>query len=257
MAFIRDYAARSAMGRAYEMGDPFSLRIPRKLRKLKVGRALGKVAKAAVGFIPGVGSVLSPVLSGLVSKLQHTFPQLPEDVLVEAASGFARDYGIDIGDPGTPVSKRKKAATGTKAKAAVKADNRTAKQTGKKQPGRGKGPVARKGNASKPSLGGAAAALGTGLSHLEAFGVTGDDIASILGGGKSFLHGKGGGGAAGGFGGHHRRQNPANVKALNRSLRRVEGFEKLASRVFKHKLYRRVRGAHAHPCPPAHRGKKR
>lgn len=47
------------------------------------------------------------------------------------------------------------------------------------------------------------------------------------------------------FGGHHRHQNPANVKALNRSLRRVEGFEKLVKRVMHHKLFKRVRGGSA------------
>lgn len=49
--------------------------------------------------------------------------------------------------------------------------------------------------------------------------------------------------------------NPANVKALRRSLRRVEGFEKLVKRI--EKQYPRLKRAVGHaPAPAARKGRR-
>jgi len=60
--------------------------------------------------------------------------------------------------------------------------------------------------------------------------------------------------AASGEGGHRRRVNPANVKALRRSLRRVEQFGHLVARVNK-----MLPHAHKYPVHPVlkHKRKKR
>lgn len=235
MAFIREYMAQS--------GDPFSLRVPRKLRKLKVGRALGRVAKIGLGFIPGLGPVASSLLGGLMAK----YPQVPPDLW----EGFARSYGLDMGDPGAPAphpSRRKAATSGPKAKAAMKAEKRGASATRAHTKPASKGHPPQGSTTGRRSIAGAIGAGTDALRELNAFGVKAGDLEKIIGGGKAiFGPGSAGGpqGTAGMFG-HRRRINPGNVKALNRSLRRVEGFEKLVKRVMGHKLFKRVRGPIAH-----------
>jgi len=241
MAFIRQYSRRAMA--AEELGDPGfgkffkrATRIPRGLRKLKVGRFLGKIASPLLSFVPGVG--------GILSQLAQKFGISPE-----VMGQLAQAYGIPVGeaagdlmgDPGppAPAKKRKRAASGTKAKAKAKEEKRaerrqrgapTPRPTRKGKKPKGK-PIGLPDIEIPPGLADALGKLAGGAG--EALGRDPDVLLRGVGlrkGDRLF-----GGGA-------RRRLNPANVKALNRSLRRVEGFEKLASRVMGHKLFRRVRG---------------
>jgi hypothetical protein len=212
MAFIREYAANS--------GDPFKLRLPRAIRKFQPGKALARVGARLVpvaGLIPGVGALLSPFLQRVTAAAQRVGIS-PDEVL-----DFARSYGLDVGDPGAPkpANKRRGAGAGTKAKAAKKENARVKREITS-------GP--------RPTLAGMPSAGGKAAKLLDLFSQAAGGASTIAG-----LIPKGS--KAGAFGGRHRRLNPANVKALNRSLRRVEGFEKLAHRVMGHKLFRRVRGS--------------
>jgi hypothetical protein len=265
VAFIRAYGAR-------DMGDPFSLRIPKKLKRLKVGRALGAVARAGVGFIPGVGGILS----GIIPGASQASP-VPEAAALPAAGlewdeenpgrgykwmsppqghpawSFARSNGWDMGDP--KVVKRKQAAAGPKAKAARKANNRLAKAAGGGR-GRLKGTSARGGRGS--SFGAALGKFGAGA--MEAFQHTADVArggpGAIMGQAFNFdMPGKGSGAGIMGRprGAGRRSMNVANVHALKRGLRRIEGFEKLVKRV--EKMYPRMKRAtgHASSSRPGHK----
>lgn len=246
MAYIRDYAFRDS-------GDPFRFRLPKKLRKLKVGRALGRAARAGLGFVPGVGPIASQIV-GMSAPVHEAAPapvpeayQVPEDETqpMHPLMAFARAYGWDVGDPGRKLSKRKVAASGPKAKATQKAEKRAARASGKtpkakgtsargsKHAGFGKvagsiGNIALGALKDTPFLGGA---IGAGE---EEIGFTG------------FGKGKGRGF---GFGGHRRSMNPANVRALRRSIRRLDGFEKLVKRI--EKAYPRLKRAVGHSAPAA------
>lgn len=262
MAFMRAYAAR-------DQGDPFSLRIPKRLRKLQVGRALGKVARAAVGFVPGIGPIAAQLMPPEAMAAQAEAAQLPPAGAPEwddenpgagyrwmrppaghPAWQFARSYGWDMGDPGK-VSKRKSAAAGPRAKAAKKASNRAAKAASA-----GSGRV--KGSSARGKKGGGAGAFlsAFGSSALEAAQRT---MQSARGGpgaimSQAFDFSMPGARAAGrGFGGRRRSMNPANVHALKRGLRRLEGFEKLVKRI--ERQYPRIKRAVGH-APSGARGHK-
>lgn len=225
MAFIRSY---SRAARLSEVGDPFSLRVPKKLRKLKLGRALGKVATLAGSFIPGLGGVVSSALSSRLNQVSQRYGIDP-DVL----SAFARQYGIDVGDAvgtpvGKPATKRRAAASGTKAKAAAKADKRATKGTTKTK--KGKGPGAGEIIAKN------AAAAGKGVVDIGGAALKGD-YASAL---KELLGGKipsAAGGPAGAGG--RKKTRVINLSALNRALARINRFEKTVARVNKSRPMRR------------------
>lgn len=244
MAFIRNYAAR-------DMGDPFSLRIPKKLRKLKVGRALGKVARAGLSLVPGIGGIASSLLPPEAQAAQAEAAMLPPAGEPEwddenpgagftyikpppghPAWSFARSYGWDMGDPGVRVPKRKQAAAGPKAKAARKAEKRAAKAAA---PARGMVKATSARGKKAGAFGGMLGAFGA--SALEAARQTGKIArggpGSIMS--QAFNFSMPGSGATGarGAGVHRRAMNPTNVKALRRSLRRLEGFEKLVKRIEK------------------------
>jgi len=137
---------------------------------------------------------------------------------------FMRMYGMQ-GDPGPrPAPRRKSAAAGPRAKAGRKRMVRAqraarggnigaSKAPGKKSRGKGFdfGTLAR-----------------GGLDVAQSF-VPGGNIASALGLKASNL--VGGGKAERGEGKQRRSTNPANVRALRRSLRRVERFGALVKRV--------------------------
>jgi len=246
MAFTRMYHARDSMG------DPFRLRMPKKLRKLQVGRALGKAARMGAQFIPGVGGIVAQMIPGLQEQqMQAPVPeaaQLPpagaewddenpgdgfswvRPPAGHPAWSFARANGWDMGDP--KVSKRKSAGAGPKVKAAAKASKRQAKASGmapkhKGSSARGKqgagSALARNFMNAAGSMGGSAmkALRGGGVQSLagEAFNF---DPQAFAGGG---IRAKGAGG--------RRSMNVTNVKALRRGLRRLEGFEKLVKRIEK------------------------
>jgi hypothetical protein len=211
MAFIRDYAAMS--------GDPFSLRIPKRLRKLKVGRALGGIVR----------SVAAPVARTIIPG-------------ASTALDFARAYGYDLGDPIKKPPKRKSASAGPKAKAKNKKATRaahSAKAAHEAKHGKGSGI-----NIDWNAIGQAAA------SSIPVVGNVAGEIYSQVGGAKAAAAAAAGagpgdfafpGGAPMGFPGmkghgfgHRRRSmNVTNVRALRRSLRRVDGFQKLVKRVEK------------------------
>jgi hypothetical protein len=149
---------------------------------------------------------------------------------------FMRAYGM-MGDPGPrPAPKRKSAGAGPRAKAGRKRVVRAQR-------------AARGGHRAGSSAKG-------GLDY--------GAIASKLAGGIPFVGGaaeefmgqvtKKKSGGAGGMGKGRRSTNPANVKALRRSLRRVERFGHLVARV--NKLLPRAHKYAVHPVLK-HKRKKR
>lgn len=243
MAFIREYSAAA--------GDPFSFKRPKWLKKLKPLKAIGKVLKKAApfaSFIPGLGPVVGRIFDRAMAASQH-IPGGPERVMQ-----FARNYGMDYsemeaaGDPGAPrpSKKRKTAGAGPRVKAKQKADKRaeraarpaSPKKRGKAKPSAGGGG----GDLFNQILGAAGAAGGAILRDIKPDTPLGA-IAGAYGG--RMPRGMGGGG--------HRRINPVNVKALRRSIRRLEGFEKIVKKV--QKAYPRMRhhaphrsGGHRQGC---------
>lgn len=138
---------------------------------------------------------------------------------------FIRMYGSQ-GDPGPrPAPKRKSAAAGPRAKAGRKRMVR-AQRAARATHGAPKGPGKKKGrgpSAIGGALGGALQdRLGGALSQLRQGNLAGAAGQALLGTGARI---------GGGLGGHRRTINPANVKALRRSLRRVERFGQLVKRV--------------------------
>jgi hypothetical protein len=171
----------------------------------------------------------------------------------ELAAEFARGYGYDMGDPG----RRRKAPRGSStlnkagAPPSVKASGR--KKTRAKKVARAAGAAARKatqkpkGKGPRIDWGRLAEAAASGVP--VAGGLIEEGLRQARGAGAAKVNG-----AALGFGRSSRRtMNPANVRALRRSLRRVEGFEKLVKRV--EKMYPRMRRAHGSAAAP--RGHKR
>jgi hypothetical protein len=270
MAFIREYA---------QAGDPFSLRRPKWLRKIKPGRLVGKVAKGigrgvvkvarvaapVASFIPGVGGIAGKLLG--IAAAHGVSP----DVAVE----FARSYGIDMGDPDDydtgelggglsayansdeyeldymgdpapkPAKKRKTAGAGPKAKAEKKRAKRRERAHRKgdslgSKIGKSIGVGARATAAALPGLLEAFKSGGpTGAMAHMAGGVPADAEAAAMADMAAAL-GKGGGTRGARFGGKRRTMNPANVKALRRGIRRIEGFQHLVKRV--HKMFPALRG---------------
>lgn len=225
MGFIREYMDVGDAGRMRDLmddvGDPRRKRgFFRRLKKFKFGRALGGIARAGVGFVPGVGPIASRVLE-MVGD-----PGDDED-----------DYDF-IGDPGRKAKRRKMAGAGTKAKAAKKRKGR--RQKGKRRPSGTPidfGKLAEAAIGSIPVAGGIAQEL---ISQVRGGGAAGEAAAAELLPQLGAMPGKRGRGLRmPGMFGKRRGMNPANVKALRRGLRRVEGFEKLVKRV--QKAYPRLR----------------
>jgi hypothetical protein len=232
MAFIREYM---------DAGDPFSLRVPKKFRKLKVGRAIGRGVRGIAhlaGAVPGLG--IADRLVGLLTS---------RGVPADAATEFARSYGFDMGDAPAPSQKRKGAGAGPKAKAAKK----RAKRAGRAHATGGAHTTSARGGLTGREVGGIIARNAAGAAATIGGSIArhGTDLGGILA--DALRGGGGGGGGRGGFGGHRRSMNPANVKALRRSLRRVEGFQKLQKRIAK--AFPVMRPHHA-AAPVHHRRKK-
>ena len=249
MAFIRQYME--------EAGDPFRFRLPKRIRKFRPGRFLGGVARGVAGkalhLIPGYG---------IASGFARASGMLNDE-------GDPEDYDFDgfdeemlwAGDPRRPrpARKRKNAGSGPKAKAAKKAQKRAERQArAQRGSGGGKKRRGKKGKGiSMPDLSGVdwggiaentgrfargalkdVPGLGGGIRELEEQGELGA-TPTWGGAGGTFRVPKG----ARGFGARHRRtMNPANVKALRRSVRRIEGFEKLVKRVMPHLVKRHKSG---------------
>jgi hypothetical protein len=136
---------------------------------------------------------------------------------------FMRMYGMQ-GDPGPrPAPKRKSAAAGPRAKAARKRVVRGQRAT-RAAHGAPKGPGKKKGRGL--DLGALASndRVQAAINQLRGGNLAGAAGSAIFGSGNAPRKGGGGGGS-------RRRKNPANVKALRRSLSRVEGFGKLVKRV--------------------------
>lgn len=261
MAFIRDYAAAS--------GDPFRFRVPRFIRPpRKVRSAVKKVAKGAFGLarsvipalVPGLGAagtiaaelgtappvatpafVPPPMPARPVSMYPlETFEPEPEEEEPEPMYPdwflqFARSYGLDLGDPGPKPGKLSRATQPPSAHAAAKRTARKDKRTGadprsgsQKRRGVGSG-------GKMKAFGKGAAAFGSGVAaNAPAI------LAAIQGGAGGLTSAKDplaiarrAGFAVPGVGGHRRHMNPANVKALRRGIRRLEGFERLVKSVRK------------------------
>lgn len=229
MAFIRSY---SRAARLSEVGDPFSLRVPKRLRKLQLGKTVGRIAQIGASFIPGLGGVVSSAIGSRLNQVSQRYGIDP-DIL----SAFARQYGIDVGDAvgtpvGKPATKRRAAASGTKAKAAAKADKRAATGTTKtmKSTKKSKGPGAGAIIAKN------AAAAGKGVVDIGGAALKGDYAGAL----KELLGGKipsavGAGGAAA----PRKRTRVINLSALNRALSRINRFEKTVARVNKSRPMRR------------------
>lgn len=146
---------------------------------------------------------------------------------------YARSYGMEAGDPATGRGKTRR-GTITRGNAKAKRTHST-KGTTSARPHK---PGLPGGSATSDRLAGALAGLRQG------------NLGAALG--QAIL----GTGAKGGgkMGGHRRSMNFANVRALRRGLRRVEGFEKLVHRV--QKAYPRLKHA-THAAPTHHFGRKR
>lgn len=200
------------------------LRMPKSIRHFKPGKAL---MHAGLGLIPGVST--------------------------------ARDLGLFAGDP---KPKRKAAGSGPKAKHQAKAHKKAtshaahshaAKHSTRKKIGKALGHVGSVlGEAYRNYHGDA-----PGTQYFPQAGGGGDDDAPpvpIAGadGTVHMLHPAHA--RALGIGGRarHRKVNPANVKALRRGIRRLEGFQKLVKSV--EKAYPRLRGAaHSHSHAKGHK----
>lgn len=137
---------------------------------------------------------------------------------------FMRAYGMQ-GDPGPrPAPRRKSAAAGPRAKAARKRVVRGQRAVRGSQ-GASKAPGKKK-KGGTLDLSGALGRTGDLLSQLKSGNLLGAAGTFAKGPGNIFKHGAAGGGG-------RRTINAANVKALRRSLRRVERFGALVSRVNK------------------------
>lgn len=231
MAFIREYAEAS--------GDPFRFRLPKKLRraftpprfvrKFQPGRAAAGLARIAAPLaaaaLPGVGGLAAGIASQYLGDAGDM--------------GFARAYGIEAGDP-IKLPKRKTAASGPKIKASKKAAHRAAKGHGINLGALAKGGLGvLQQAASIPALQQfLPQAIQQGLA------VPGADEAAAAAGGPTGVFDFGASALPTIHGGRHTRINPrtglpmrrrsmnvTNVKALRRSMRRVEGFGQLARRI--------------------------
>lgn len=258
MGFIREYMDQS--------GDPFlkrrMFRLPKRIRKFQPGRALRAALPAVAGFVPGAGMALD-----LARGLGY---EAGDEDMDPTELAFARMYGYEAGDPGKS-SKRKAAAAGPKAKAKAKKNKRAAKA----------------GKAAAHASGAKSKGKGISKKHLDMLKKAGGIGAQILLGAGKDVPGLGGaisaaqdmgylGGAPGldatpiavpaGMGapgafhipGMHRKRhtmNPANVKALRRSIRRLEGFEKLVKHV-ERAFPRLKRAHHGAPAAPHRKGKR-
>lgn len=178
MAYLREYqmVAQGVGDPGFLSGLKRRIKIPKRLRKMKVGRAALGLAGAV---FPGLGPVV-----GMLAP-QRSEPQVsPETV---AMLDQLRALGI-VGDPGMPLGFLS-----------------------------GIGGLVQKagtfvGKATKGPLGALLPLILSGAAS----GAAGAGIGAMLGGGR------------GGARGRHRRMDVGNVKALRRSMRRVEGFAKLA-----------------------------
>jgi hypothetical protein len=221
MGLIRSYSRTH--GDLDWSGDPGfgkwfkrATRVPKGIRKFQPGKTLASLAPAALGFIPGVG--------GLLSMISQRFrvPLNVAQVIAERAgysSGDPWQNRAWMGDPG-PAKKRKTAASGTKAKAAKKAAKKAEPKVSKPSKAKKAGKAIDWGalGEAATSLLPVGADLAKEVGRQFGPGVTGADIG--LPSMKGFR-----------VGGHRRSMNPANVKALRRGLRRVESFERLVKSV--------------------------
>jgi hypothetical protein len=276
---------RAALGKGFRLVKkvaPVAAFVP-GLQPLALASRLGKVGKLAgiAGKIGKVRGVVSKArgLAGLVQQFRGPGQPEPEAVQddvqelpAERVSGFsdaqieqlqqildnqqfARGYGYDQGDP---VNRRKAAAAGPAVKAHGKSNVRTAKAMGAGGP---TGPQKRRPGGGSKAGGHTGLVMGANPRlNLHALLRGGANLIgqSGIAGALDAAHARDFGGGGGGGGGGHRRVNPGNVKALRRSLRRVEGFAKLATKVQKDaaKILRHVhrepgssrRGGHRAGC---------
>jgi len=237
VAFIRDYSARSAMAGDPGLGKFFkrAFKPPKALRKFQPGKALariGRVVAPFASFVPGVGGILGRLMPAVQRVAAAT--GIDEAVLQEALQARLEAMGVDLsaeGDPGNPpkpATKRKRAASGPKAKQAA----RTTKKAERRS--RGKPTPKSPGQAVTPG----GVDLDAALDEL----MKGGSVGSVIFAGRTGQRTKA---KAPGLGfGRRRRINPANVKPLRRAIRRVEGFQKLVKSV--ERAYPRLRGSRSH-----------
>jgi hypothetical protein len=247
-----------------ESGDPFRFRLPRFLKPPKALRKLGgkafrfaKKISPLAGLIPGlqplafagrlgkfgkVASLAGRIKGGVNKAMQlrafiaaaraqeaAQMEDEPDDSYLDEFEpeevDFARSYGYEVGDPGS-TPRRKSAAAGPKMKAAKKASKRATKRAGG---GGMTGPQKRRPRGGARGRKVVGPDIAGGLAELA--GKVGPEGLAAL---TSAASGRRKGSAASAFGmGKSRRTNVANVKALRRSLRRVDGFAKLAKKVQK------------------------
>ena len=157
---------------------------------------------------------------------------------------FMRLYGMQ-GDPGPrPAPRRKSAAAGPRAKAARKRVVR-GQRAARGGQGAPKGPGKKKAGGFKLP--------GGFLPHGKTSGQIFDAASRLIGGAGGFE--KALAGKMGKEGKQRRTKNPANVRALRRSLSRVEAFGKLVKRV--NRMLPRAHQFQAHPVMKHKRRSKR
>ena len=263
-------------------------KLPKAVRKFQPGKALKKVAPSLLGFVPGIGPVASQLLAlkeaaAPAAPEPAPYPREPEpdyyqpepeperyeyqDPAEEFRMAFTRMYGYSpwAGDP-KPAggSRRKAAASGPKAKAEKKQDVRNARAQRAPRPNntpKGRGPSTKKrqgpdiGKMAGQAAGWVGQNAGTLWSAAQA--VRNPLTAAKHWDPDMFAAAAAGlrpGASRGAGGGGHRGMNVANVKALKRGIRRLEGFKKLVKRVDKLlPMGARMASGHSHSRRPGHK----
>lgn len=265
MAFIREYQMASYAG------DPFSLRMPKRLRRMlkppKALRgafgALGGVLGAAVPLLAGpaagvlggaFGGKLTRFLKGSSRGSRIVKALVSRGAPLEQSLGFARSYGLlpaaveeELGfspEEYTPADEGDLMFTRSGSPLYMMGDPGIFSR-GPKRKRAAAGPKT-KAAAKRDARGGkkrkGTSARGGLPPDTPAAGKIFDALTGLGGKGGEFLAGLGlGKGGKGLLGGKRRGMNPTNVKALRHSLRRLEGFERVVKRMEKH--YPRLRAA--------------
>ncbi len=228
MAFVRQYSNRFR-AQWEDVGDPgFKFgRVFKGLRKVKLGR----LARGALGFVPGVGPAL-----GIAERVMGAARRF--GVSPDLLHRLLRERGIDLGDPGARTGTRRGAAAGSpKSKQAGRAARRKTRPP-KKGTGPGIGEIIKQhaGEALESTIqlakkgagGDIAGALQQILAGTPAAGEVPE--APMGGGRRREAH----------LAHRHvdawmvkgsRQLNPSNPRALRHAVRRIERFEKMVKSV--------------------------
>lgn len=250
MAFIRTYSSRY---QGQIMGDPFLGRLFKKVKKWQPGKTLARIAAPVASLLPIPGAGL---LGGALGRLTSRTPGPSEfappvlslfgriaqrwNVPIETVANIAGAYGFtDQGDPGGNKPRKRQ---GAKRSAQKKASGGGRRRSAARRPSGSKqsvdwGKIAESAAGALPVAGELAKDIFAEMRKAgvaPGIGVMPPDVSGMVPGfpGMAPATRRGGGALRlPGMGRRRRSVNPANVKALRRSMRRVEGFQKLVKGV--------------------------